>query len=91
MKKTIIELRKEIDNADEQILLGLSKRFAAVREIGRIKSEQHLTPLDETRWAEVLHNIITLATKYKIPVNLVKTIYNEIHKTALIVEEFNEQ
>lgn len=91
MKKTIIELRKEIDSADEQILMGLAKRFAAIREIGYIKRKQQKAPLDEDRWREVLTNILVKAKVYKIPVALIETIYNEIHKSALKVEETNEE
>lgn len=90
MTKTLEDLRKEIDDADEQLLLALAKRFSVIREIGKLKKEHNITPLDEKRWNEVLNKIITISKKYTIPENLVKKIYEEIHISALKIEKDDE-
>jgi chorismate mutase len=86
MKKTLEDLRKEIDEADEQILSIFAKRFEIVREIGKLKYEQNIAPLDEKRWQEVVSKIIETSKKYHIPEEFIKNIYEEIHKTALKIE-----
>lgn len=86
MKKTLEDLRKEINKTDEQILSILAKRFAIVKEIGKLKREQNIAPLDEKRWQEVLEKIIETSKKHNISEELIKTIYEEIHKTALTIE-----
>lgn len=90
MKKSINELRKEIDCADDDLLKALAHRFSVIREIGKVKREQNIKPLDEKRWQEVLNNIIETSKKYNIPESLITSIYEEIHKAALKVEQFDE-
>ena len=87
MNKTLEELRKEIDVIDEELLQVLAKRMHIVREIGKLKKEHNITPLDEDRWQEVLHQIIETAKKHNLPETSIKKIYELIHDTALSIEK----
>ena len=87
MKKTLEELRKEIDSADEDLLKILSKRFDIVREIGKLKKEKNIPPLDQKRWDEVIKKIIQKAKKHNLPEQLIIKLYNEIHLTAIEMEK----
>jgi chorismate mutase len=87
MKKTLEDLRKEIDEVDNELLRVIAKRIDIVREIGALKKEIQIQPLDETRWQKVLTRIKELAVKHNLPQDLVEKIYAEIHKTALAIEK----
>ena len=90
MNKTLADLRKEIDTVDDELVNLLAKRFAVVREIGKLKKLQQIQPLDERRWKDVLQKITEKAKNRDIPQDLVKKIYDEIHKTALSLEKDHE-
>jgi chorismate mutase len=90
MKKTLEEYRQEIDTVDEELLTVLAKRFDIVREIGKLKKEKKILPLDEKRWEEVIDKINNKATKLNLSKNFIKNIYDEIHKAALMIERNNE-
>ncbi len=85
--KTLDELRKEIDLLDEALLQVIAKRMEIVQEIGKLKKDMKVEPLDEERWQNVLNRIGLVAKKYNLPEDLVKKIYDEIHKAALIIEK----
>ena len=90
MKKTLEELRKEIDNADEELVKAIAKRFEIIREIGKLKKEKNIPVLDEKRWDEVLKRISEKAKKLDVPEELMKKMYQEIHKAALMIEKKDE-
>ena len=83
-----MDLRKEIDTADEEILNALAKRFSVVREIAKLKKNKNIEPLDRKRWKEVLQKV-TAKTKNitNIPEDLIKKIYEEIHQASLKIEK----
>ena len=87
MNKTIDDLRKEIDALDDELMQILAKRTTVVQEIGKIKKQHKITPLDEKRWEEVLNRVFKNARKHNVPKELVKNIYNHIHKAALEIEQ----
>lgn len=87
MKKTLNDLRKEIDKVDEEILTALAKRMNIVREVGKLKKELNQPPLDEKRWKQVIQQLIKNAKQRNLPEELIIKLYNEIHQTALKIEE----
>jgi chorismate mutase len=87
MNKSLNELRNEINTIDEELVQILAKRLEIVREIGKIKKEINVDPLDEKRWQEVLKQVFETAKKHAISQDLVKKIYEVIHKTALEIEK----
>ena len=90
MKKTLEEYRKEIDTVDEELLTILAKRFEIVREIGKLKKEKNILPLDEKRWEEVIKKINSKAKKLNLSNDFIKNMYDEIHKVALMIERNDE-
>jgi chorismate mutase len=90
MKKTLEDLRKEIDAIDKELLHILSKRFAVVEEIGKLKKEKNIPALDENRWQEVLSTILEKARKTGLSKDFVTKIYEEIHQEALKIERKDE-
>jgi len=59
-KKTISELRKEIDGFDDKIVNLLLKRFALSKQIGIIKNSTGLTIHDPKRENEIINRLTTL-------------------------------
>ncbi len=90
MKKTLENYREEIDIIDEDLLEVLAKRFAVVREVGKLKKEKNIQPLDEKRWKIVLERVKTKAKKHFLSEKFIEKIYEEIHQEALIIEKENE-
>jgi chorismate mutase len=88
--KTLEDLRKEIDSADDELLSALAKRFSIIREIGLLKKNNNIKPLDTKRWDEVLQKMTSKAKKLNISEELIHKIYEEIHKASLIIEKDHE-
>ncbi|HSX08971.1 MAG TPA: chorismate mutase [Candidatus Saccharimonadales bacterium] len=88
--KTLEDYRKEIDKIDEELLHVLAKRFDVIRQIGKLKKENNIVPLDEKRWNEVIEKITGKAKHLNLSENFMKTIYEEIHKASLALERDHE-
>ncbi|MEI6327188.1 MAG: chorismate mutase [Candidatus Roizmanbacteria bacterium] len=81
------ELRNQIDELDDQLLDVLCKRLQVVSEVGKIKKERMLPPLDASRWAHVLEDRLQKADMYGLKREFVKTILDTIHSEALRIEK----
>ena len=84
---TIDEIRKEIDLLDDALVQVIAKRMELVHEIGKLKKEMNLEPLDEERWQNVVERIKEIAKKYNLSEELVKKIFEEVHQAALNIEK----
>lgn len=84
--KSLNDLRKKIDLVDKQLLNTLSKRVELVWEIGKLKKDLNLKPLDKKRWEEVLETRLALAKKLNLSEEFVEKLYNLIHEYSLEIE-----
>lgn len=82
----INELRKQIDQVDEQIINLLWKRFEIVKEIWEIKKINNMSALQPARWQEVLETRKQIWKKFWLKEPMIETIWNEIHDYALDIE-----
>ncbi len=82
----LISLRKKIDALDAQLLQLLKQRMKLVFKIGVYKKQQGIAPLDMTRWQKVVESKLLLAQKLGLNQDMVRDIYERIHKTALELE-----
>lgn len=57
MNKTLVELRRQIDEIDEEIVRLLSQRMELVKEVGKLKKELNLSPEDPLREKEIIHRL----------------------------------
>src|SRR5258708_5204756 len=87
MEKTLDALRNEIDVIDKELLHNQRKRMVIVGQISKLKKEKNIKLRDEERWQNVLMRIKDIATKQNLSEDLVKKIYEEIHKAALTIEK----
>lgn len=90
MDKKLENLRKQIDMIDKDLLISLAKRTNIVREIGHLKKEKGIAPLDEKRWQQVLEGKIAKAEDISLSKDFIKKIYNLIHKYSLEIERKSE-
>jgi chorismate mutase len=79
--------RKQIDKIDRKLIELLAKRFRIVGEIGQLKRDVGLPPLDKKRWQQVLKTRMEWGEKQGISSILIKKIYQLIHKEALKIEK----
>ncbi|MBA3723473.1 MAG: chorismate mutase [Candidatus Levybacteria bacterium] len=87
-KKYILEqMRHEIDVADKKLLEALAERMEVVKKVGLYKKERDILPLDPKRWQEVLEDKLAKGNDLDLSQDLVREIYEKIHKHALILEE----
>lgn len=75
--ESIEELRKKINNIDDEILSLLNKRAEIVLEIGKIKKTQYLSSFYPEREREIL-NRLSRQNKGLFPQKALISVYNEI-------------
>jgi len=82
----ISELRKKIDVLDQQLLKVLRDRLLIVAEVGRIKKDSGVPPLDQARWNEVLTKRLIMGESFGLRREFIKKILDTIHEEALEIE-----
>ena len=77
------ELRSQIDNIDNELLQLLAKRSDISSKIGKIKKENNLAVLQLDRWNSILSNHIEKGKMLGLKEELVKEIFEAIHKDSI--------
>ena len=77
------ELRSRIDSIDDELLNLLAQRSEISSKIGIIKKEHNLTVLQLDRWNSILSNHIEKGKSIGLNENLVKDIFELIHKDSI--------
>ena len=77
------EFRSQIDGIDDEILQLLAKRSEISSQIGDIKKENNLAVLQLDRWNAILSNHITRGKMLGLKEELVKEIFEAIHKDSI--------
>ena len=80
------ELRKRIDNLDEEILRLLNQRAEIVLEIGELKAKTRGSYHDPSREKEVIDRLIAM-NDGPFPGNGLRTVYKEIISACLSLEK----
>ncbi|OAV66043.1 T-protein [Bacteroidales bacterium Barb6] len=81
--ENLTELRRQIDNIDEQLLEILSKRMRISREIGVYKKEHNMPVLQSPRYSEILDKRSRMGTSMDLNTDFVKKILEEIHEESV--------
>jgi len=81
--ESLTELRKQIDEMDDQLLEVLSKRMRISREIGTYKKEHNMQILQTKRYSEILEDRIEQAIKFGIDGDCMKKILETIHEESV--------
>ena len=81
--ENLAELRRQIDDADNQLLEVLAKRMRISKEIGQYKKEHNMPVLQTGRYDEILAKRITMAQSMGIDADFMKKILEAIHEESI--------
>ncbi len=84
------QLRCQVDEIDEQILLALSKRVQICKAIGIAKKEQQKPIKDIKRENEVIKRVRETAQKLALDPDQIEAVYREIVNMCSAVQESRE-
>ncbi|MFO8235382.1 MAG: bifunctional 3-deoxy-7-phosphoheptulonate synthase/chorismate mutase type II [Bacteroidales bacterium] len=79
----IEQLRKYIDNLDEELLEIIDKRMKLTGEIGSYKKQREISVLQENRWKELLETRIKNGQKKGLDQKFIKKIFETIHSESI--------
>ena len=89
--ENINQLRKRIDEVDEQILRFLSERAKICESIGTVKKDHGMPIKDAYRENEVYAHVKEKAAELALDPVLVKSIYRQIINMCNAVQESKEK
>ncbi|MDF9829747.1 bifunctional 3-deoxy-7-phosphoheptulonate synthase/chorismate mutase type II [Parabacteroides sp. PF5-6] len=81
--ENLSELRRQIDQIDEQLLELLAKRMRISREIGIYKKEHNMPILQSPRYNEILTKRSDMGEAMELDTDFVKEILQEIHEESV--------
>ena len=81
--ESIVALRKQIDEIDNQIMDILAKRMRVCREIGHYKKEHGMTIVQTSRYSEILDRRGAQASLCGINPGCVRLIFEAIHEESV--------
>ena len=79
----ITQLRKQIDELDNQLMELLAKRMRVCREIGTYKKEHNMTVLQPTRYNEILDKRGAQGALFQMDSSFVKTVFEAVHQESV--------
>lgn len=79
----IHELRKQIDEIDNQLMELLAKRMRVCREIGQYKKEHNMTVLQTVRYNEIQNKRGAQGTLCGMDPDFVRKVFEEIHEESV--------
>lgn len=81
--KAIDQLRRQIDDLDNQLIELLSNRMRICREIGRYKREHNITVFQASRYNEILEKRGAQATHCDMSAEFVATVFENVHQESV--------
>lgn len=86
------QLRKQIDECDDNIIQELAKRMRVAREIGTFKKENSITVLQSHRYSEILEKRASQAAQCGMSEEFLMKILEAIHEESVRqqIEIFNK-
>ncbi|MCF2559112.1 3-deoxy-7-phosphoheptulonate synthase [Prevotella sp. P3-120] len=79
----IVQLRKQIDEIDNQLMEMLSKRMRVCREIGHYKKEHNMTVLQTSRYNEILDKRGAQGALCGMAPEFVAKVFENIHEESV--------
>lgn len=81
--ENLSELRKQIDECDDQLIATLAKRMRIANEIGIYKKEHGMTILQTGRYSEILDKRGMQGETCGMDKDFIKTVFEAIHKESV--------
>ena len=79
----IHELRKQIDDLDNQLMELLAKRMRVCREIGQYKKEHNMTVLQTSRYNEILNKRGAQGSLCGMDSEFIKAVFEQVHEESV--------
>ena len=76
--KQLLESRRMIDEIDSKLIEILDDRFRLTREVGLLKAEHKLDPIDKTRESEKLAKLRSLCDKKTLNPDFIEKLFSSI-------------
>ena len=76
--KQLLEARQKIDEIDSKLIETLDERFRLTWDVGLLKAENKLDPLDKVREAEKLAKLRSLCSKNTLNPDFIEEIFSRI-------------
>ena len=86
VKELLRTHRIEIDMLDRQIIALLGRRYEIVNEVGKLKAENKVSPVQTDRMQEVLDHVGELAKKNGLSPEFVQELYSKMIDHAHTLE-----
>ena len=86
MDKRILELRKQIDDLDEEIIRLLKKRMRISKEVGKLKEELDIPVEDKNRENEIIDRLTKQTGKNLSEEQLIR-IFTAVFKSSKQVQK----
>jgi chorismate mutase len=86
MNESLENLRKQIDELDEELLNIFAKRMGVVLKIGALKRATGVPPLDAVRWQSLLDSKRSKAISLGLSEKFVESAYYLIHEYSLEIQ-----
>lgn len=83
----IQNLRKELDQIDESLLLLLERRFTVVKEIGIQKKEQQKGIIDIQREKEIMDQLLKKAQEHNIHTPFIEPVWKTLFAISYELEK----
>ncbi|MDR1500499.1 MAG: bifunctional 3-deoxy-7-phosphoheptulonate synthase/chorismate mutase type II [Tannerellaceae bacterium] len=81
--ENLSELRRQIDQVDEQLLELLAKRMRISREIGVYKKEHNMPVLQSPRYSEILEKRSSMGEAMDLNTDFTREILKKIHEESV--------
>jgi chorismate mutase len=81
--ENLTELRRQIDDIDDELLNVLAKRMRVSREIGQYKKEHNMPVLQTVRYDEILGKRTANAEKMGMGADFMRTVLEAIHEESI--------
>ena len=81
--ENLTELRRQIDEIDDELLAVLAKRMRVSQEIGQYKKEHSMSVLQTNRYDEILEKVTANAKKMGMESNFIKVVLEAIHEESI--------
>ena len=81
--ESITQLRKQIDQLDNQLMDLLTKRMRVSREIAEYKKLHNMTVVQTTRYSEILDKRATQGSLCGMSPDFIRDIYEHIHEESV--------
>lgn len=81
--ENLTELRKQIDELDDDLLAVLAKRMRVSREIGQYKLEHNMPVLQTVRYDEILGKRTSNGVKMGMGADFIKIVMEAVHEESI--------